>query len=241
MSNSNSLLVDYNTQRSPLLLPEYGRNIQLLAQQLSQVENRDERTRIAHSLVRLMSAMSVEHSQNSSAISRRTWDHLYILAGLSLDIDSPFPPPTLEQLKWEGEAVSMLYPVCTDQANHYGVLALRMLHALCEMEPGETRDSLLFFTACQMKRNAMNWDKESIRDEDVIVDIIRLSHGKLELPMGTALNVSQSFKRVKGRAVMEKTSRRSMSRRESTQQDSQAKASSRVDGLSSRFKRRRGR
>lgn len=45
---------NYNTQRKKLILPEYGRNIQKMIDHLSTIEDREERTRAAKTVISVM-------------------------------------------------------------------------------------------------------------------------------------------------------------------------------------------
>ena len=46
--------MDYNSQRKKLILPEYGRNIQMMVDHLATITNRDERTRAAKTVISVM-------------------------------------------------------------------------------------------------------------------------------------------------------------------------------------------
>ena len=46
--------MDYNSQRKKLILPEYGRNIQMMVDHLATITDRDERTRAAKTVISVM-------------------------------------------------------------------------------------------------------------------------------------------------------------------------------------------
>ena len=46
--------MEYNTQKKKLLLPEYGRNIQKMVDYLLTIEDREERTRAAKTVIDVM-------------------------------------------------------------------------------------------------------------------------------------------------------------------------------------------
>ena len=59
MQNEDSIfgdtrMVEYNSDRSQLALPEYGRNIQQMVDHCVTIEDREERTRCAYSIVQVM-------------------------------------------------------------------------------------------------------------------------------------------------------------------------------------------
>ena len=58
--------MEYNTTKQPLILPEYGRNVQMMADHLLTIEDRERRTEAAKELVAIMINM------NSSVRKQRT-------------------------------------------------------------------------------------------------------------------------------------------------------------------------
>ena len=48
-------MLEYNTQKEKLVLPEYGRNVQQMVDYCLTIENRDERNRCASAIVAIMS------------------------------------------------------------------------------------------------------------------------------------------------------------------------------------------
>ena len=44
-------MLEYNTQKEKLVLPEYGRNVQQMVDYCLTIENRDERNRCASAIV----------------------------------------------------------------------------------------------------------------------------------------------------------------------------------------------
>ena len=51
--------MDYNTQRSKLILPEYGRNIHQMVDFLRTIEDKNERNEQAKVVINVMSAVSI--------------------------------------------------------------------------------------------------------------------------------------------------------------------------------------
>lgn len=80
--------LDYNTQREPLLLPEYGREIQKMIDHAVGLPDRDERLRCAKTIVKLMET-KVPHIRDNEDYKQTLWDHLYLMSGKQLDIDWP--------------------------------------------------------------------------------------------------------------------------------------------------------
>ena len=49
--------MDYNSSRSKLALPEYGRNLQNMVNHIMTIEDRDERNRAARTIIDIMGMM----------------------------------------------------------------------------------------------------------------------------------------------------------------------------------------
>jgi hypothetical protein len=86
---------DYNTSRKRLILPEYGRNIHMMVDYIKTIEDRDERNRLAHSVVAVMGNLN-PHLRDINDFKHKLWDHLALIAKFDLDIDYPYDPPKPE-------------------------------------------------------------------------------------------------------------------------------------------------
>lgn len=176
--------MDYNTSRKKLILPEYGRCIQQMVDHIVTVENRDERTRLAKSLINIMVGMNPKLTE-SPEYKNKLWDHLFIMSDFKLDVDSPYPIP--EKQNYFDKPQPIDYMQNSVAHKHYGRIIEDMVKVAVEMEEGEKRDALKLLIANQMKRTNVNWNKDSASDEDIFLDLYKLSNGKLRLQPGTKL------------------------------------------------------
>ena len=85
--------MEYNTQKKKLLLPEYGRNIQKMVDYLLTIEDREERTRAAKTVIDVMGNL-YPHLRDVPDFRHKLWDHLAIMSEFKLDIDTPYPLPS---------------------------------------------------------------------------------------------------------------------------------------------------
>ena len=85
--------MEYNTQKKKLLLPEYGRNIQKMVDYLLTIEDREERTRAAKTVIDVMGNL-YPHLRDVPDFRHKLWDHLAIMSEFKLDIDTPYPLQT---------------------------------------------------------------------------------------------------------------------------------------------------
>ena len=71
--------MEYNTQKKKLLLPEYGRNIQKMVDYLLTIEDREERTRAAKTVIDVMGNL-YPHLRDVPDFRHKLWDHLAIMS-----------------------------------------------------------------------------------------------------------------------------------------------------------------
>jgi hypothetical protein len=184
--------MDYNTSRKKLNLPEYGRNIQQMVDHLSTVEDREERNRLAKVLIGIMGNMN-PHLRDINDFKHKLWDHIFIMSDFKLDIDSPYPIPSLET--YEEKPKTVPYPTQPITYKHYGRSIEMMIQKAIEMEEGPQKEALTQLIANHMKKAYLMWNKDSVSDEDIIRDMTVLSKGKLVLAPGTKLSDSrEAFK-----------------------------------------------
>lgn len=176
--------MDYNTTREKLILPEYGRCIQQMVDYIVSVPDRDERNRMAKSLIAIMGNMNPQ-LRDVNDFKHKLWDHLFIMSDFKLDIDSPYPIPNRETYDEKPQRVEY----CQNQVvhKHYGRIIEDMVKVAVEMEPCEKRDALKLLIANQMKKTNISWNKESVSDEDIFCDLYKLSNGVLRAQPGTKL------------------------------------------------------
>ena len=82
-------MLTYNSLLKKLVLPEYGRNIQQMVDHCLTIEDRNERTRCAFTIVQNMANMFPQ-LRTEADYQHKLWDHLMIMSGFQLDVDFPF-------------------------------------------------------------------------------------------------------------------------------------------------------
>ncbi len=172
--------IDYNTQRERLVMPEYGREIQLMVEHACSLPSKEERLRCARSIVRLMAARNPQARVNNGD-EQAYWDHLYLVSGKKLDIDWPYDVSMAEKFLAKPEHVG--YNKGQFKMRHYGRLLDETFERLKSMPPGAERDELARQTANQMKRDLVNWGHGSSEDAKVADDLARLTDGVIQLDL----------------------------------------------------------
>ena len=88
---------NYNYTRRKLYLPEYGRHIQEMIDSLLVIEDRRERNRQARAVIAVMGNLN-PLLRDTADFTHKLWDHLFIMSDFQLDVDSPYPRPTRQEL-----------------------------------------------------------------------------------------------------------------------------------------------
>lgn len=173
-----NIAFDYNTQRTPLIIPEYGRYVQRMVELCLEEEDKEKRSRMARAVVQTIGKLNPQLRSNENS-DRTFWDHVHVMAGFALDVDSPYPVPTAEGLKSKPEPVA--YPKTTIRFGHYGKLVERMIEQCSAMEEGPEKAAFTLMIANHMKKQFLTWNRDSVGDGAIMKDLADLGKGKLKL------------------------------------------------------------
>src|ERR1044071_2208316 len=131
--NISTTGMEYNTGQPIMAIAEYGRNVHRMIDYCVTIEDREERTRCAKSIVRVMAILNPALKEYSD-YEHKLWDHLFIISNYQLDVDSPYPKPKQDELKSKPEPVK--YPQSDIRFRHYG----KILEDLIQKAMVETDD-----------------------------------------------------------------------------------------------------
>ena len=175
-------MLEYNSQLKQLILPEYGRNIQQMVDHCMTIEDREERTRCAFTIVQIMGNMFPE-LRDVEDYRHKFWDHLAIMSDFKLDIDYPYDIVHRENLDSKPEPIHYhLEPI---KYRHYGKIIEKMIERIGDYPEGEERDALISLIAHHMKKLIFAINKEGVEDEKIFKDLYWYSHGKICLDAST--------------------------------------------------------
>ncbi|MDE7024896.1 MAG: DUF4290 domain-containing protein [Paramuribaculum sp.] len=171
-------MLSYNTQHKQLSLPEYGRNIQRMVDHCITIEDRDERTRCAYTIIASMANLFPE-LKNGGNYDHKLWDHLAIMSDFKLDIDYPCEIIKPDNLTSKPDKVP--YNASNVRYRHYGRSIIEMIDKAAAMPDGEERDTLVKYIANHMKKLMLGVNKDGVDDEKVFSDLTELSHGAIRI------------------------------------------------------------
>ena len=175
----------YNTEKEQIVISEYGRCIQEMIKKLPEIEDREQRTEAARYIISVMVQMNPSIKQ-STDYEHKLWDHLYMISGYNLDLDSPYAPPTPAEQKKKPQHIG--YQNNDIKYGHYGQYLIKMIEAAAAEPNDEVREALAYSLAGQMKRNYIEWNKSVVNDQVIIDDLKNLSGGRLVIAEESKLN-----------------------------------------------------
>lgn len=170
--------LEYNTEREPLIIPEYGRHMQKMIHYAKTRETKEERDRVAKAIIAVMGNMQ-PHLRDVPDFQHKLWDQLFIMSNFELDADSPYPKPSKELLAERPEPLK--YPQNFPKYRFYGNNIKTMIDVANTWEEGELKDALIYTIANHMKKCFLNWNKDTVEDDVIYGHLYELSGGKINL------------------------------------------------------------
>lgn len=175
----------YNTERVRLYIPEYGRNVQKMVEYIKTIEDREKRNEQAKAVIKVMEIINpaVKLQEN---FEHKLWDHLHIISGFSLDVDSPYPVPAPESLNEKPLMVPIeKRPI---KATHYGRNIENIIELIANTEDGDAKTEMIRSLAVYMRQQYLIWNKDTVSDQTIFQDIVKLSGDRITIPEGMELS-----------------------------------------------------
>ncbi len=170
-------MLQYNTMKSSLAMPEYGRNVQQMVDHCLTIENRDERNACARAIIDTICRLHPQQ-RNNPEWRAKLWDHLAIMADFKLDIDWPAPVISAENL--QSRPAKLPLPQSYIPKRVYGINIIKMIDTALAMDPSNPdRDEFVYLLACQMKKLLIAENPEAATDKRVYSDLAELSEGHI--------------------------------------------------------------
>lgn len=170
--------LEYNSQREHLIIPEYGRYVQKLINQVTEIKDREERNKGAKYIINVLGTLN-PHLRDVPDFQHKLWDQLFIMSNFKMDVDSPYPIPTKEVITLKPDRLS--YPQNFPKYRFYGNNIKYMINVACKWEDGELKNALIIVIANHMKKCYLSWNKETVTDDVIFEHLYELSDGKINL------------------------------------------------------------
>ena len=168
--------LQYNTERNLLAIPEYGRHIHKMIQQVMAEPDKEQRNKQAQAIIGIMGNLN-PHLRDVADFQHKLWDQLFIMSDFELDVDAPFPKPDPEVLA--APPTPLEYPQSYPKYRFYGNNIKGMIDVLADWEEGELKQALTYVIANHMKKCFLNWNKDTVEDQVIFNHLAELSDGKI--------------------------------------------------------------
>ena len=178
---------NYNYTRRKLYLPEYGRHIQEMIDSLLAIEDRRERNRQARAVIAVMGNLN-PLLRDTADFTHKLWDHLFIMSDFQLDVDSPYPQPSRQELIVTPRR--MAYSQGRITFKHYGKYVERAIRSLADERDPRTVDNL----ARYMRTKSYEYNQEHPNNEVIVKDIKRMSGGTIQIDEVALNNLRSDYK-----------------------------------------------
>lgn len=168
--------MDYNTTREHLVIREYGRHVQNLIAHAKTIEDKEERQQVVDGIIQLMGQLN-PHLRNVADFKHKLWDHLFMIGGFDLDVDSPYDKPSPEIAVPKPSPIP--YPRKKIRFRHYGKNVEAMVEKARKYSDRDMRQGLTEVVVNFMKMAYHNWSREEVSDDLIKSDLATLSEGTL--------------------------------------------------------------
>ena len=183
--------LQYNSERTPLIIPEYGRHLHIMVDQMLETEDREERNKKAKAIIGVMGNLN-PHLRDVPDFQHKLWDQLFIMSDFKLDVDCPYEKPIRELL--EERPQPLTYPQNFPKYRFYGNNIKSMIDVARNWEEGEMKDALVYNIANHMKKCFLSWNKDTVDDEVIFNHLKELSEDLLKVnPEHLPLTDSSDF------------------------------------------------
>ena len=159
-----------------LAIPEYGRHIHKMIQQVLAEENKEQRNKQAQAIIGIMGNLN-PHLRDVADFQHKLWDQLFIMSDFKLDVDAPFPKPDAEVLA--APPTPLAYPQSFPKYRFYGNNIKGMIDVIVDWKEGDLKQALIYVIANHMKKCFLNWNKDTVDDEVIFGHLAELSGGKI--------------------------------------------------------------
>jgi hypothetical protein len=170
--------MEYNTTRGPLILPEYGRNVQNMIAYAMEVADREERNRAAQAIIEVMGQLN-PHLRDVDDYRHKLWTHLFVMSDFKLDVDSPYEKPKPEVLAERPDI--MEYPKSKIRYGHYGQHTQRILESAKDVTDEKEKEFLKNTMANFMKKQFLAYNNDAVENNVIADQLKELSKGELVL------------------------------------------------------------
>ena len=182
---------NYNYTRRRLYLPEYGRHIHEMVDQLMQIQDREERNRQARAVIAVMGNLQ-PLLRDTADFTHKLWDHLFIMSDFQLDVDSPYMQPSRQDLALRPERLR--YPQSRIMFKHYGKYAERFVRTINQNGASEASTRGALNIGKYLRAKSYEFNHEHPNNDSIIRDIHLMADNKLEIDLSEISSMRSEYR-----------------------------------------------
>jgi len=171
--------MEYNTERSEIVLSQYGRNIHKLVEYAINLDNKEDRLKAAQQIVIAMEILN-PRIRFIDEYKKVLWNHLAIMSGFKLEIDFPYEIIQKEEMFSKPEHIPLQKGGI--KKRQYGRIVADLIKKAIEVEDEVIKKEFIEVILIQMKRIYIDWNKDVVNDIVIFDDFVKLSDNKLTIP-----------------------------------------------------------
>jgi hypothetical protein len=188
LNNSESMNLEYNSNREKLTISEYGRHVQNLVQYAMTIEDDVQRQLFVEMIINLMYQIVPSSTRQSREVTERLWNHVLRIADYKLDVTPPEDLVIVTKEK-RRKPIMLEYPKRNLKHRSYGFYVQELIEKGKEAKDEESRKAFANVIGSYMKMATRNWGHEqSVNDEVIKNDLRRISDKVLSLTEGEQLD-----------------------------------------------------
>ena len=130
--------------------------------------------------------------RDTADFTHKLWDHLFIMSDFQLDVDSPYPRPSRQELTVSPRP--MAYTQGRIAYKHYGKYVERMIRGLADERNPQTVARTVDNLARYMRTKSYEYNQEHPNNEVIVKDIKRMSGGAIEIDEVALNNLRSDYK-----------------------------------------------
>lgn len=169
-----------------MLMPEYGRNVQSMAEYLLTIEDRAQRLMNAEAIIDIMAILN-PHLKLIEDYRHKLWDQLYQMTDFKLDVDAPYPAPTAEEIRKKPKVLP--YPATAIKHRHLGGNLEQVLNKAVQETDEEKKQGFTQHIGYYMKLAYANWHKEPVPDDMIKTELAHITQGNLQYDVNNGFKV----------------------------------------------------
>jgi len=179
--------MEYNSNRSTLIISEYGRHVQKMIAHAKTIEDKEQRQFFMEQVVQLMGQLQ-PNMKPSPEFTNKLWNHALMIANYEIEVDLP-EDVVIAKITERKHPPKLPYPANNMRYRHYGHNVQVLINKAKKMEDAEKKEVFGNAIGSYMKLAYKTWNRDHyVNDEVIKGDLRSMSGNDLDFDESTQLN-----------------------------------------------------